>query len=141
MSVFVLMAVSGIAMMSASKYWRTVVQRDREAELLFRGDQIRCAIESYYKNAEGKKKEYPARLKDLLKDSRFPNIRRHLRHIYRDPMTEDGNWGIIYGKGRRVKGVFSKHTGIPIKTGNFPEKYQVFEKAETYSDWKFVYHP
>ena len=55
-------------------------------------------------------------------------------------MTEDGQWGMIMDAGGRIKGVFSKSNGKPLKAGNFPAGYEVFENAEKYSDWKFT-HP
>jgi len=141
MSVLLLLIVTGIALTSASRSWRAIMQREREKELLFRGDCIRKAIESYYKAGDAKKITYPSRLKDLLKDPRFPAIRRHIRKIYSDPLSESGEWGIILGAGNRIKGVYSQSKATPLKTGNFPDKYKEFEKAKKYSDWKFVFVP
>lgn len=141
MSVLVLLVVMGIALASASRSWRTVMQREREKALLFRGGRIRNAIASYYNAGKTKKGVYPSRLKDLLKDPRFPGVRRHIRKVYRDPFSESGEWGIILGKGKRIRGVYSKHAGKPLKTGNFPDEFSHFEKASQYSDWKFVFVP
>jgi type II secretory pathway pseudopilin PulG len=130
----------GIALSAASRYWSTIVKRDREEELLFRGDQIRRAIDAYYKEqAGGRKSRYPRGLEDLLKDPRFPGTRRHLRRVYRDPMTRDGRWGIVRDSAGGVKGVFSKSKESPLKVGNFPAPYEAFEEAKTYLDWKFVH--
>ena len=38
-------------------------------------------------------------------------------------------------------GVHSRSEAAPIKTGNFLLKNEGFEKAERYSDWKFVHRP
>ncbi len=141
MSVLLLIIVSGIALTSASRSWRVIMQREREKELLFRGDCIKKAIESYYKAGEAKKVTYPSRLKDLLKDPRFPTIRRHIRKIYADPLSESGEWELILGKGNRIKGVYSKSKATPLKTGDFLDKYKEFEEAKKYSDWKFVFVP
>ena len=138
----ILVIVTGIAISAASTYWSTMVRREKEAELLFRGDQIRKAIESYYEHApSGRGKSYPSSLKDLIKDPRYMKVVRHLRKIYRDPMTEDGQWGLILDGRGGIKGVFSKSKQRPIKVGNFPEEYESFQKAKTYEDWKFVYVP
>jgi len=138
----ILVVVTGIALTAASTYWSTKVRREKEAELLFRGDQICSAIESYYEKAPpGWAKSYPSRLEDLLKDPRYMKVMRHLRRVYKDPMTEDGQWGLVMdGKGG-IKGVFSRGKNEPIKIGDFPEGYENFEKAKTYQDWKFVYEP
>ena len=138
--VFVFLVVTGIALTEASRYWSTIIRREKEEGLLFRGDQIKSAVESYYQNTpSGKKPTYPKNLEDLLKDPRYPGVFRHLRKIYRDPMTEDGMWSLIRDSKGKVKGVFSKSSLKPIKVGNFPDEYQDFEKAKTYADWKFVH--
>src|SRR5512139_3904561 len=40
--------ILGISMGAAGKYWSYVLQREKEEELLFRGEQYRLAIERYY---------------------------------------------------------------------------------------------
>ena len=65
-------------------------QREKEAELLFRGEQYREAIASYYK----KEQRYPQSLEELLEDKRYPMPVRHLRRLYRDPSPgrRNGRW-------------------------------------------------
>ncbi len=141
-SALIFVAIIGITLTTGGRYWSTMIKREKEQELLFRGDQIRKAIEAYYKAAPGGRgSQYPSSFKDLLKDSRFPTPQRYLRKIYKDPMTEDGEWDVIMSPNNRIKGIFSKSKDVPIKVGNFPAVYDEFEKAETYSDWKFVYAP
>ncbi|RTL51413.1 MAG: type II secretion system protein, partial [Rhodocyclaceae bacterium] len=41
-------ALSGVLLAAAGQLWHTNVQREKEADLLFAGRQIRQAIESYY---------------------------------------------------------------------------------------------
>jgi hypothetical protein len=137
-----MVAVMGIAMVGAGQYWSTISKREKEAELLFRGDQIRLAIEAYHVNTPGSQNlSYPRTLEDLLKDDRYPDVRRYLRRVYLNPMREDGAWEIIVDGGGGIKGVFADSEEKPIKEGNFPEKYRSFEKAATYADWKFVDAP
>lgn len=139
----IVVVVMGISLSTASRYWSTVVKREKETELIFRGDQIRRAIESYCKTTPGgKKPEYPKSLKDLVKDPRFLTPRRHLRKSYRDPMTEEGRWGLVLDSKGGIKGVYSKSEKEPLKVRNFPSDYaSLFEKAKKYSDWKFLYPP
>lgn len=132
-------AIIGISLTAGSTYWSTITKREKEKELLFRGDQIRRAIQSYYKGAPGGGSQYPASLNDLLKDPRYLTTRRYLRKIYTDPMTQDGQWGLVKAPGGGIMGVFSKSEQRPLKVGNFPEDYVSFEEAEKYSDWRFVY--
>jgi type II secretory pathway pseudopilin PulG len=140
LGVLAFLVVTGIALTAASQYWSTVIKREKEEELLFRGDQIKSAITSYYKNTpKGKQPSYPRNLEALLKDPRSLTVRRHLRKVYKDPITEDGTWGLIRDSKGGVKGVFSRSNLKPIKTGNFSEEYEDFEKAKTYSDWRFIH--
>ena len=142
LSALIVVVISGIALTAASEYWSTIAKREHEKELFFRGDRIRRAIASYYNAAPaGRPKTYPGTLSDLLKDPRSLKTLRYLRKLYRDPMTKDGEWGLILAEGGGIKGVFSKSTQKPLKTGDFPDEYQSFDKAKRYSDWKFVYNP
>ncbi len=138
----VLVVVTGIALTSASTYWSTIVKREKEEELLFRGDRLRAAIGSFYESApSGRANSYPSSLEELLKDPRFPILKRHIRKIYRDPMTKEGRWGLILDSRGGIKGVFSLSKEIPAKQAGFPKEYSHFENAKSYSDWKFVYVP
>jgi len=112
-------------------------QREKEAELLFRGEQYRDAIASYYK----KEQRYPKALQDLLEDKRYPMPVRHLRKLYRDPITGDEEWGLVEAPGGGVMGVFSRSEQEPVKTGNFSPKNQEFAETQRYADWKFVHSP
>jgi len=136
----IIVVILSISLTAASKYWSTVIQREREKELIFRGDKIRRAIESYYKSAPaGRISAYPRTLQSLVKDERYLATHRHIRKIYLDPMTEDGKWALVRDSKRGIKGVFSRSKKKPIKVGNFSSEYFGFEKAKTYADWKFVF--
>ncbi len=141
MTVLVLVVVTGIALIGVSRYWRTVIQRDLETELLFRGNQIRKGIESYYNAGTNDYNRYPSGMADLLKDPRFPGIKRHLRKLYTDPFSRDGKWGMVFGRNGRLIGVYSTSNGRPMKTGNFSLENESFQNKEKYSDWKFIYYP
>ncbi|MFP4032674.1 MAG: type II secretion system protein [Desulfococcaceae bacterium] len=133
LAVLVLVMVMGIALSGTGRYWSTTMKREREAELLFRGDRIRRAIEAYHRFGG-----WPKDLEELVEDRRAPVVRRFLRKIYRDPMAEDGNWVLVKGRGGGIHGVHSAGDDVPLKTGNFPPGYEQFESAETYADWRFV---
>jgi len=140
-AVLALIIIVSVSLMVVQKQWSTIVKREKEKELFFRADQIVNAIESFYLDASKGSQQYPRSFKILLKDNRVPGLKRHLRKIYKDPMTGNGDWGIIYdGKGG-IKGVFSKSKKEPLKKGNFPEVYKSFENKTKYSDWKFVHEP
>ena len=124
----------GLSMMGANAQWKTMMQREREVELLFRGDQYRRAIKAYAEAA----KQYPVRVEDLLKDPR--TSKRHLRALYPDPMTGEAFAPVLCGNGR-VKGVASSSESATLKRDNFPPAYAQFTSATTYRQWIFQYDP
>jgi len=138
--------IIGISMGAAGKYWSFVMQREREEELLFRGEQYRLAIEQYYVANCGKtylpcpQSVFPQSIENLLTDNRFPQARRHLRQQYQDPMTgKDFELIRDLSKGNRITGVFSPSDKEPIRKTGFPEQYQSFENRKAYKEWQFVY--
>ena len=119
--------------------WHTTSQREKEAELLFIGNQFRQAIGQYYLRSPGSVKKYPNALDDLLKDSRQLATQRYLRKIFRDPITGEAEWGLVQVAGSGITGVYSLSQDVPIKSSNFRLADAAFEGAAKYSDWKFVY--
>ncbi len=137
-ALLMVIAVS-ISLMTARKQWSTIVQKEREKELIFRGGQIVKAITSYHDKEVSGKRKFPEKFEYLLKDNRYPGVKRHLRKLYKDPMTEDGKWGIIYELNGGIKGVFSLSNKEPIKKYGFSERYKHFNNKKKYREWKFVY--
>lgn len=131
--------IIGIVLSSAGKYWSTVMQREKEAELLFRGEQYRLAIERYYTAIPGRQ-QMPPSIDELLKDSRTVSGKRYLRRHYKDPITGE-DFELIRDKaqGNRIIGVFSKSEKTPIKQAGFPEGYEEFEGKQSYAEWKFSF--
>jgi type II secretory pathway pseudopilin PulG len=76
-----------IAMTAAAPNFATQIKRDRETEMIHRGEQYARAVKRYYR----KFGRYPGRIEDLEKTN---NI-RFLRKRYKDPMTPDGNWRLV----------------------------------------------
>ena len=137
LGVIVFVAALGIGMAALGTVWQTAAQREKEAELLFVGDQFRNAIESFQSSPVNGAVVLPKTFDDLLADRRFPNPVRHLRRVYRDPLTGLDEWGLIRGSDGGIAGVYSLASGAPRKTANFPPRYAHFEKAESYQDWRF----
>lgn len=130
-------AVTGAGLAAFAEFASHAAQREKEVELLFRGNAFQAAIASYYK----KESRYPQGLEDLLKDKRYPMPVHHLRKLYGDPMTGEAAWELVEAPGGGVMGVHSRSEAAPIKIGNFRLKNEGFEGAARYSDWKFVHSP
>jgi type II secretory pathway pseudopilin PulG len=65
----------------------TEIQREKEEELVFRGFQYAEAIRVFHKRFQ----RYPNKLEELIEVKP-----RCLRQLWKDPMTKDGKWGIIF---------------------------------------------
>ncbi|MCX6544479.1 MAG: type II secretion system protein [Acidobacteria bacterium] len=82
----VMLAVMGVAISVAMPVWRTAVQREKEEELIFRGRQYARAIGLFQRRFAN---AYPPSI-DVLVEQKF------LRKKYKDPMTEDGEFQVLY---------------------------------------------
>ncbi len=137
--VLLLVAAVGLGITQGARVWQIVQQREKEAQLLFIGDQFRRAIASYYNSAEGSR--YPQALEELLEDRRTPRLQRHLRRIFVDPLTGSKQWGIVQSPEGGIMGVYSKATEQPFKQQGFPEGYEAFAEKNAYREWAFIYLP
>lgn len=96
------------------------VQRDREAELMFRGHEIVRAISAYRAATPGAAKTFPASLQDLLDDRRGPRRLRHLRRLYADPFTGKPDWVLITSKDGHISGVRSRASVVAMRVADLP---------------------
>lgn len=79
------LSVMSIMLSMALPVWSTATQREREAELVFRGEQYAQAIELFSRRNGG----YPPNLQ-ILEEGRY------IRKLYKDPMTPDGEFQPVY---------------------------------------------
>jgi len=98
-------ALIGIGLTAASEVWVATAHHQKVVELEWMGAQFKQAIASYYDAAPGSVKVYPPNLEELLEDHRYLTIRRHLRTIYRNPITGKPDWEPVVGPDGRVRGV------------------------------------
>lgn len=129
----------GLALAGAALLWDVQQRREKERELLFVGKQYIDAIASYYHAAPGGAKKYPRSMEELLRDPRYPNIKRHLRKPWRDPMTGSTEWGIVYASQGGIAGIYSLVEGTPIKQANFGTLESLLAGKARYQDWRFIY--
>lgn len=121
------------------------IKKSKEAELLFVGLAYQNALQSYGNASVAQQSRYPQRLEDLLIDPRFA-FRRHLRHLYPDPMRLNKGdvgaevmkqWRILRNDKGGIVGVASKNKGKPLKKAFFPTSLNHFSDAKQYSEWIF----
>jgi len=86
-ALLVALSVMAIVLSVAMPVWRTSVQREREAELIFRGEQYVQAIDLFSRRNGG----YPTSLV-ALRDGRF------IRKLYKDPMTSGDFQPVYFGQ-------------------------------------------
>ena len=107
--------VAGVLAASA-QVWSKVQRREREAQLLWAGEQYRRALAAYAASGDGR---YPQRLEDLLEDPRSPVPRRHLRRLYDDPILRSPDWALLRDAQGGIVGLHSRSEALPLKTGRF----------------------
>lgn len=136
--------VMGILAQGAVTLASTEMQREREAELLFRGLAYQRAIRSYYlagTKLANRQAMLPRSLDDLLKDPRAQHL-RHLRDLYPDPMAASGEpWLLIRNVDGGITGVASASHAEPLRRTNFPRGLERFAGAKSYSEWVFEFVP
>ncbi len=104
-------------------------------------EQVRQAIKSYYEASPEAARTFPRTVEDMLEDKRLPVPRRHLRRLWRDPMTNQTTWGFVRLPDGQITGVYSLSDGVPRRVSGFPEGMEAIESAATYRDWVFTWQP
>ena len=119
----------GVMLMKAGPRLSAEVQRENEAELIFRGEAIATALRTYF----AKMKRYPTDLEEIMKVR--PRI---LRQKYRDPMTSDGEWQFV----TQVQAGASGNTqGLPIvgvRSRSEKDSIHAYQGKTLVKDWLFT---
>jgi type II secretory pathway pseudopilin PulG len=131
-------AATSATLAGASALWSQAQQREREAQLLWAGEQYRRAIVAYARHAADDANRYPATLQDLLLDPRSAAPRRFLRRLHDDPMSGSTDWALIRDARGRIVGVHSRSAREPLKRAGFGAGQRGFERARRYADWRFT---
>lgn len=112
----IIFSVMTILLAAVLPYWTQIVRRDKEEELIFRGLQYAEAIRIFQLRFG----RYPVRLEELLE------VRpRSIRQLWEDPMTDSGEWGLIFaqvsrdrrGRRRRAAGAVAPEQAPGDLTG------------------------
>lgn len=83
----VAVTVMNILIAASLPLWSRIIQHDKEEELIFRGLQYAEAIRLF----RARFQRAPVRLEELLEAKP-----RCIRQLWKDPMSEDGKWKILY---------------------------------------------
>ncbi|WP_298268721.1 type II secretion system protein [Geobacter sp.] len=139
LAAIMIVVVMGIMLGVSGQLWRTIMKREREEELLFRGQQYKAALERWYKPAgPGQPPPTPLNdLKDLLKDPRTATTVRYIRRLYKDPVTGN-DFDVVRQPGKGIVGVMSTSEEEPLKTGGFPKGLEGLEGTDQYRKWIFA---
>lgn len=137
-AVLVLLALCMTGLAVAGPMWSQGVRREREQELVRIGVLYAQAIASYRQSSPGSLKQYPVKLEDLLVDTRFVGLARHLRALYPDPVNPGQPWGLMRDSEGRIAGVYSLSTDAPLADRQINLGAIVLAPASRYSDWKFA---
>ncbi len=89
--VLVSLFVLAVLLMAAAQPASILMRREREKELIFRGQEYTEAIRRYMMENHG---TFPTHLKDLMKPG-GPKRIRYMRHLYPNPFAKDGKWGLL----------------------------------------------
>lgn len=135
--VMIAITLMGLVTTMAARQWKTMVQRELEADLLAKGMEIQTALVLYSASAKAGRvvpgEVYPQTLAELTRPPK-----PFLRKVYLDPMGR-GEWELLRAPTGGIMGVRSKSRHKPIKQGNFPLAVRHFEGKPTHYDWVFQY--
>lgn len=84
----VAITILNILLAASLPLWSTAIRREKEEELIFRGLQYAEALRVFQNRHQG---AFPTRLEQLIESQP-----RCIRQLWKDPMTEDGKWGLIF---------------------------------------------
>ena len=141
-ALLVMLGVMLVLMSAALPAWRFQARREKEAELVFRGEQIARSIYLYQrKNGPG---AFPPSL-DVLVQGRF------LRKKYKDPMTKDGEFQVLLagmapqapGRGNQPPQPQPQVTGvnqpgiIGVQSKSKETSIRTYMGRTRYNEWQF----
>lgn len=114
-------AISGVMLTALGQQWLLESRRQREAELVFRGTELGRALATYRATTPAGMPDAPQSVDELLEDRRGPQMQRHLRQAWRDPITGQP-WTPLIVNGR-ILGFHSASNREPLRPPSGIERY------------------
>lgn len=106
--------VLNVLLAASLPLWSTAMQRDKEEELIFRGLQYAEGIRLFQRRFG----RFPVRLQELIEVEP-----RCMRQLWRDPMMDDGEWGLIFATpGRQPGAPNNPNVPSPPNVGGTPPR-------------------
>ncbi|MFC2167852.1 Tfp pilus assembly protein FimT/FimU [Acidobacteriota bacterium] len=135
-----------IGLLVAVPVWQTQIQREKEEELLFRGNQYTEAIRLFQLKKPG---TFPKTMDELIEE-------KCIRRLYTDPMTKDGEWNIIVPYRRvsqKQKGSLPRVLIVPssmlagidnpqiigVVSASTQKSVKIYYEQESYDLWLFYF--
>jgi type II secretory pathway pseudopilin PulG len=131
------LAIGSAALAALAQQWLNLDQREREAELLFRGDQFAQALASYAAVTPKGGVTAPSQLEDLLLDLRSDPARHHLRRLYVDPFTRQADWLLLLNDTGHIIGLASRARQPALRRVDLPLQPGADPRAPAVGDWRF----
>ena len=131
------MFVAALGLSVAGPRWYEQHRRASERELMRVGVLYARALADFRQNSPGSLKTYPKTLEELVLDTRFLGVHRHLRRLYPDPLNPARPWGLVRDIDGYIVGVYSQSEDEPVAAGAVDLGDVVLAPARRYSDWKF----
>ena len=123
-----MMVALGVFMGKAHLWAPTQINREREAELIYRGEHLARGIAMYRQRTN----RFPISLSEV--DALKPRV---IRKIYKDPMTEKGEWAFIYNVPTAPSG---NNEGLPIvgvRSKSSRDSIKLYRNKSLHSEWEF----
>jgi type II secretory pathway pseudopilin PulG len=134
----IFVAVLGAAATASLAAGSSLLGRAAEEELLAIGLEFRAALKSYAEATPFGQPDAPKELAELLRDPRYPGVRRHLRRLYADPLTGRAEWGLVRDPGGRIVGIHSLSRTPALRQDNFPPGLESCKGAGRHDEWLFA---
>ncbi len=140
MVLFAIVIIS-IMFLKSFESWEYILKRDKEEELIFRGNQYVFAIENYQRKYPG---AFPQTLKELYK-------KKFIRKLYKEPFSKDGKWNIVTmsrqgGKSKYLVipyNLWEKYKGeyriVGVASPVHKKGFKIYKKKKYYDEWLFAY--
>ena len=139
------LAAAGAGLAALGEQWALAAQREREAELIFRGGQISQALADWRDSSPAGQPaapRAPLALQDLLVDERsvppHQGPRHHLRQLYPDPFTGQPDWVLLLDAQGRITGVASRSRRPALRRVGVVLRSDADESRPAVGDWLFL---